>query len=385
MMSSNIKVLQVIPKLGYGGAETGCYDIAHYLPENNCKSFIVTSGGELLKFIDKKKVKVIRLPVQSKNPLLIILNSFILIGIILFFGISIVHARSRAPAWSCLIATKLTGKKFVTTFHGTYNFSGKLKKFYNSIMVKSDLIIAGSNFIFSHIKQNYSEYINFKKKFLVIFRGINTDYFDSSTKLESEEKKLLKEWELNKEKKIILLPGRLTSWKGQELLIEAVNLVKIELGYEAFHVVILGNDQGRDLYKKKLIRLTEQYRLTNQIRFINHCKDMALAYKVSDIVISPSIEPEAFGRVAVEAQCMEKLIIASNIGGSNETIIKDKTGFLFESGDANSLSQKIIQAISMDETSLKLIGIEGRKNVIKKFNVEKMCFSTYSEYKRLLN
>ena len=384
-MSSNIKVLQVIPKLGYGGAETGCYDIAHYLPENNCKSFIVTSGGELLKFIDKKKVKLIRLPVQSKNPLLIIINALILIGIILFYNISIVHARSRAPAWSCLLATKITRRKFVTTFHGTYKFSGKLKKLYNSIMLRSDLIIAGSNFIFSHIKENYSEFLDLKKKFLVIFRGINVDYFDPSTKMEVDEKRLLNEWKINKEKKIVLMPGRLTSWKGQELFIEAVNLAKIELGYEAFHAVILGSEQGRDLYKKKLVRLSEQYRLTNQVKFINHCKDMALAYKVSDIVVSASVEPEAFGRVAVEAQSMKKLIIASNIGGSNETIINEKTGFLFESGDAKSLSKKIIEALTMDQISYDNIGSEGRKNIIKKFNVEKMCFSTYSEYKRLIN
>ena len=384
-MSSNIKVLQVIPRLGYGGAETGCYDIAHYLTENNCKSFLVTSGGELIKFINTKKVKLIRLPVHSKNPILIIFNSIILIGIILFYNINIVHARSRAPAWSCFIATKITKRKFVTTFHGTYNFSGKLKKFYNSVMVRSDLIIAGSNFIFSHIKENYSEFLKSTKKFLVIFRGINVDYFDSSTKLESDEKKLLQKWGINKEKKIILLPGRLTSWKGQELFIEAIKLVNVELGYEAFHAVILGSEQGRDLYKKKLIRLIEQHRLNNQIKLIEHCKDMALAYKVSDIIVSASIEPEAFGRVAVEAQSMEKLIIASNIGGSNETIVDGKTGILFESGDIKSLSKKIIQAITMDESSIQLIGKEGRKNIIKKFNVEKMCFSTYSEYKRLLN
>jgi len=384
-MSSTLKVLQVIPKLGYGGAETGCYDIAHYLPENNCESFIVTSGGELLKFIDKKKVKVIRLPVHSKNPILIILNSIALIGIILFNNISIVHARSRAPAWSCLLATKITGRKFVTTFHGTYNFSGKIKKFYNSIMVRSNLIIAGSNFIFSHIKENYSKYLDEKQKLLVIFRGINVDYFDSTTKLESDEKKLLKKWEIEKDKKIILLPGRLTVWKGQEVFIEAINLVNIELGYEAFNVVILGSDQGRDLYKKKLIRLTEQYRMTKQVKFIDHCKDMALAYKISDIVVSASIEPEAFGRVAVEAQSMEKPIIASNIGGSNETVVDEKTGFLFDSNNAKSLSEKIIKILSMDKTSLKSIGIEARKNIIQKFNVEKMCFSTYSEYKRIIN
>ncbi|MDC0233548.1 glycosyltransferase family 4 protein [Candidatus Pelagibacter sp.] len=384
-MTSDLKVLQVIPKLGYGGAETGCYDIAHYLTENNCKSFIVTSGGELLKFIDKKKVKVFRLPVHSKNPLLILINALILVGIILINNISIVHARSRAPAWSCLFATKLTGRKFVTTFHGTYNFKNNLKKIYNSIMIRSDLIIAGSNFIFSHIKEHYSKYLNDKKKLLVIFRGINVDYFDPTTKFDSDEKKLLTKWNIEKDKKIILLPGRLTSWKGQEDFIEAINLVNIELGYLAFYAVILGSDQGRDLYKKKLIRLSEQYRLSNQIRFIDHCKDMALAYKVSDIVVSASREPEAFGRVAVEAQSMERPIVASNIGGSNETIIDEKTGFLFEAGNAKSLSKKILKLLYLDETLLKSIGTEGRKNIVQKFNVEKMCFSTYSEYKRLLN
>ncbi|MAV62206.1 MAG: glycosyl transferase family 1 [Candidatus Pelagibacter sp.] len=383
-MSTKIKVLQVIPKLGYGGAETGCYDLAHFLPEHNCESYIVTSGGELLKYIDKKKVKLIRLPVQSKNPILMILNSIILIFIILFFNISIVHARSRAPAWSCLLATKITGRKFVTTFHGTYNFKSKIKKFYNSVMVRSDVIIAGSNFIFSHIHENYKNYLKSEKKFLVIFRGINTDYFDASTIIDAHEIKLLKDWQIGTDKKIILMPGRLTSWKGQELFIEALNLVNKELGYNPLYAVILGNDQGRTVYRKKLLRLVEQHRLSSQVKFIEHCKNMPLAYKISDFVVSASIEPEAFGRVSVEAQSMEKIIIASNIGGSNETIINDKTGFLFESGKPASLSKRIIEALQLDETKLKSIGNEGRKNVIKKFNVEKMCFSTYSEYKKLI-
>jgi len=384
-MTSNLKVLQVIPKLGYGGAETGCYDIAHYLPENGCKSFIVTSGGDLTKFINKEKVKLIKLPVHSKNPLLILLNTLALIFIIIFNNITIVHARSRAPAWSCLFATKITRRKFVTTFHGTYNFNNKLKRFYNSVMVKSNLVIAGSNFIFSHIKNNYSDYLDIKNKLLVIFRGINVDYFDHTTKTELEEKKLLKNWGIEENKKIILLPGRLTSWKGQELFLEAINMVNIQLGYEAFYAVILGSDQGRDLYKKKLIRLSEQYRMNKQVKFIDHCKDMALAYKVSDIVVSSSIEPEAFGRVAVEAQSMQKVIIASDIGGSNETVINEKTGYLFESGNAKSLSDKILKVLNLDETTINTIGIEGRKNIVSKFNVEKMCFSTYSEYKKLIN
>jgi len=384
-MPSKLKVLQVIPKLGYGGAETGCYDIAHYLYENDCKSYIITSGGELIKFVNKKKVKLIRLPVQSKNPIIMLLNALIISLIILFFNINVVHARSRAPAWSCLLATKITRRKFVTTFHGTYNFKNKLKKFYNSVMVRSNLIIAGSNFIFSHIKEKYSDYLSSDKKLLVIFRGINTDYFDSSTTLETDEDNLFKSWQIQVGKKIILFPGRLTTWKGQEMFLEALNKVNIHLGHEAFTAVILGSDQGRDLYKKKLIRLVEQYRLTNQVIFIENCNHMPLAYKISDFVVSASIEPEAFGRISVEAQSMQKPILASNIGGSKETIIDNKTGLLFEAGNSEEMSKKIIELLNLDESTLKQMGIEGRKNVINKFNVEKMCFSTYSEYKKLFN
>ena len=384
-MPSKLKVLQVIPKLGHGGAEIGCYDLAHYLYENDCSSYIVTSGGTLIKYINRKKVKLIRLPVQSKNPILILLNAIILTIIILILNINIVHARSRAPAWSCLIATKITGRKFVTTFHGTYNFKNNIKKFYNSVMLRSNLIIAGSNFIFSHINENYSKYLKPEKKFLVIFRGINTDYYDPKKIKEKDEIQLISKWKIDKEKKVILLPARLTAWKGHEIFLEALNKLKINEPQKKFIAVILGSDQGRKIYKKRLIRLVEQYRLINDVIFIDNFELMPIAYKISDIVISSSIEPEAFGRVAVEAQAMEKPIIASNIGGSNETIIDEKTGFLYPAGNSDILSQKLSHIFDLNDETLKSMGIEGRKNVIKKFNVEKMCFSTYSEYKKLFN
>ena len=384
-MSSKLKVLQVIPKLGYGGAETGCFDIAHYLFENNCSSFLITNGGPLTKFINKKKVKYIRLPVNSKNPIIMLLNTILISVIVFFYNIDIIHARSRAPAWSCFLASKITRKKFVTTFHGTYNFKSKIKKFYNSVMLRSDLVIAGSNFIFSHIKENYKEYLNNSKKFLVIFRGINIDYFDASTTLTEDEDKLFKSWNLEVEKKTILLPGRITEWKGQEMFIEAMNKINIQLGHKSFKAVILGSDQGRDLYKKKLIRLVEQYRMNDQIKFVDHCENMPLAYKISDLIVSTSIEPEAFGRIAVEAQSMEKPIIASNLGGSKETIVNNKTGILFDAGDSDDLSKKIIEFFNFDKSTIEQMGKEGRKNVSAKFNVEKMCFSTYSEYKKLIN
>jgi len=384
-MKKKIKVLQVIPKLDYGGAETGCYDLAHFLPEQDCKSFIVTSGGVLLKFIKKEKVKVIRLPVQSKNPILILFNAIIISLIILIYNINIVHARSRAPAWSCLIATKITARKFVTTFHGTYNFSNRFKKFYNSVMVRSNLIIAGSNFIFSHINENYGDFFsNSKRKLLVIFRGINTSYFNPQKISPSKIEKFSKKNSIDRNKFIILLPGRLTFWKGQKIFIEALKLLSEQINNQPFEGIIIGGDQGKSVYKKQLIALVEQYRLKKIIKFIDHCNEMPVAYKIANLVCSCSTEPEAFGRVSVEAQSMGIPIVASNIGGSTETIVKDKTGFLFKSGDSNALTKAIIMVMQKNYNSLKSIGFAGRKNVLKKFDVDKMCHTTFTEYKKLI-
>ena len=384
-MKKKIKVLQVIPKLGYGGAETGCYDLAHFLPEQGCKSFIVTSGGVLLKFIKKEKVKVFRLPVQSKNPILILFNAIIISLIILIYNINIVHARSRAPAWSCLIATKITSRKFVTTFHGTYNFSNRFKKFYNSVMVRSHLIIAGSNFIFSHISENYGDFfLNKKRKLLVIFRGINANYFNPQKISLSKIEKFSKKNSIDRNKFIILLPGRLTFWKGQKIFIEALKLLSEQINNQPFEGIIIGGDQGKSVYKKQLIALVERYRLKKIIKFIDHCDEMPVAYKIANLVCSCSSEPEAFGRVSVEAQSMGIPIVASDIGGSTETIVKDKTGFLFKSGDSNALTNAIIMVMQKDYNSLKSIGFEGRKNILKKFDVDKMCHTTFTEYKKLI-
>tara|TARA_B100000579_G_scaffold127630_1_gene102916 strand:+ start:670 stop:1827 length:1158 start_codon:yes stop_codon:yes gene_type:complete len=383
-MSSKIKVLQVIPKLGYGGAETGCYDLAHFLSEKDCKSYIVTSGGPLLKFIKKNKVKVIRLPVQSKNPILILINAILLSLIILFLKINIVHARSRAPAWSCLFSCFLTGRKFVTTFHGTYNFTNKIKKFYNSVMVRSDLVIAGSNFIFDHIHKNYNELLKKNKRVLVIFRGINTEYFSNSTVTSEKVNKLNTDLNLNTETFKILLPGRLTRWKGQEMFLESLNLLRTKYAKNNFQSIILGSHQGRKVYFKKLLSMVEKYQLKKNVIFLSNFKEMPVIYYISDVIVSSSIEPEAFGRIAVEAQSMQKLIVASDFGGSKETIIDGKTGFLFKNGNPDSLAEYLNNVIEMDKDKLQSIGNEGRKNVLHKFDVEKMCQSTFTEYKKLL-
>ena len=380
----SFKVLQVIPKLGYGGAETGCYDIAHYLAEKNCKSYIITSGGPLLKFIRKDKVRVFRLPVQSKNPLLILINTILISLIIIFLRIDIVHARSRAPAWSCFLSCLITRAKFVTTFHGVYNFSNKVKKFYNSVMVRSNLIIAGSNFVFNHIHKNYGELITSQKRLLVIFRGINTEYFDNSNITNEKVKSFKSLVNFNTEKFKILLPGRLTRWKGHEMFIESLKLLKTKYGKENFQAIILGSHQGRSVYFKKLVSMIEKYNLKNNIFFLQHAKEMPVAYYISDVVVSSSIEPEAFGRISVEAQAMRRPILASDHGGSKETIVNGKSGFLFENEKPEALAENLNKLMEMDKDKLQSIGNEGRKNILKKFDVEQMCNSTFIEYKKLI-
>ena len=383
-MTTKLNVLQVIPKLGYGGAETGCYDIAHFLPENDCGSFVATSGGDLLKFVKKDKVKIFRLPVHSKNPLIIIFNTLVLITYVIFFKIDIIHARSRAPAWSCYFASLLTRRVFVTTFHGTYNFKSKFKKFYNSVMLKAKLTIAGSNFIFTHINENYNEYLSKKKKLRVIFRGINVDYYNPKNISILKQEKLKQEWKLSSNKFTIILPGRLTYWKGQEKFIEALNILIEDYNFTNFQAIILGSDQGRKVYTKKLINLVERYNLNKKIKFISHCKEMPLAYSLADVIVSASIEPEAFGRISVEAQSMGKPIIASNIGGSKETIVNKKTGFLYKYDDPRELAKSLNTVIQLSPEELKSIGNEGRKNITKKFDVETMCQSNLKEYRRLI-
>ena len=192
------------------------------------------------------------------------------------------------------------------------------------------------------------------------------------------------EWKLEQNKFLILMPGRLTYWKGQENFIEALNILIEDYNYSDFHAVMLGSDQGRKVYFKKLISMVERYSLTKKITFIPHCREMPLAYSLADVVVSASIEPEAFGRVAVECQSMEKPIIASDIGGSKETVINKKTGFLYKFDDPRELAKNLNTVIQLNQEELKLIGVEGRKNVTKKFDIEVMCDSNLREYKKLL-
>ena len=378
-MSANIRLLQIIPNMDIGGAETGCLHVADYISKQNGFSAILTSGGKLLELIDDKKIKIFKWPI-NKNIFLILFNIFYIFLIIKIYKINIVHVRSRAPAWSAYFASKLAMIKFVTTFHGTYNFKSKIKKFYNSIMVKSNYVIAGSNFILNHIHSNY----NIKTNSSVVKRGIDEKFFSKKNISDDEVKKLKNKLMIKNGKFIILLPGRLTYWKGQKLFIEALNILNQKNLLTNVQALIVGGHQGRLNFKEELIGLMKKYQLENHLIIAHGLKKMPVAYSISSLILSTSIEPEAFGRVSVEAQSMEKPILASDIGGSLETVINNKTGWLFKNNDANDLAEKIRMIIQTDQNVLDLIGRQGRKNVKENYTRDLMVSRTLEIYKSLV-
>jgi glycosyltransferase involved in cell wall biosynthesis len=379
-MDKKIRLLQVIPRLDVGGAETSCKDIAKFIANQNYFSSILCSAGEQIKNIDQKKVKVFRFPVHSKSIFLIFFNIFVILFIVLFYKINIIHVRSRAPAWSCYFVSKLLSLPLITTFHGTYNFNNSLKKFYNSVMLRGNLVIAGSKFIFDHIKKNY----NYTKNIFLVPRGIDINYFSRKNSNIENANDIRMRWGVSSNSFLILLPGRLTFWKGQFLFLNTLLFLKQQNLLNNISAIILGDDQGRTEYREYLINFIREHRLADNVKIISHEYFMPSAYNACDLVLSASIEPEAFGRIVIEAQAMEKPILASNIGGSNETIVDGQTGWLFKSDDEKDLANLIIEISKKDKNFLTDLGAKGRANVINNHTVEQMCSKTLEIYKSLV-
>ena len=377
-MIKKIRLLQVIPSMGIGGAETGCRHVADYVAEHCDFSSVLTSGGSQINLFNNK-VKIFRWPV-SKNLIMILINIFFIFFLIKKNRINIVHARSRGPAWSCLIACKISGAKFVTTFHGTYNFNSSIKKYYNSIMVKSDIVITGSNFILDHIKSNYET----TKLVRLVKRGIDENYFDPFNVENAEKEKIRKEMGFSDQNFLVLLPGRLTNWKGQKIFIEAANFLKMQDKLSNIFFIILGDSQGRNSYLTELHSLISKYKLVDKVRIIKPMNNMPLAYSFVNLVVSASIEPEAFGRVSIEAQAMQKPILASSIGGSIETIIEGETGWLFKASSVEDLADNIYKISKKEKSEIEKIGLKGRQNVCENFTKTKMCLKTLEIYESLV-
>ena len=371
-------VLQVLPHLNSGGLVSGAVEISEALQKTGMNSFVASAGGRREREITKAGGKVINFSLGSKNPIIMLLNVYKLSRIIKKYKINIIHARSRAPAWSAYFAAKKMGIPFVTTFHGTYSIQNKLKKKYNSIMVKSDRVIAISRFINNHILSNYN--ID-KDKIVTIHRGINIEMFNYLKVADERLISLLNIFNIPEDSFVVLLPGRITRWKGHMLLIEAI----FKLQRSDIICLFVGDSQGRNKYYAELEKILDKFKLKNNFRIIPNQSDMATIYKLADVVVSSSLDPEAFGRVIVEAQAMGRPTISANHGGGSEIIIDGLTGWLFKPGDADDLSDKINKALSLNKDNRDKLAINAIKRAKLNFNNEMMCVKTLQVYAELAN
>ncbi|MCH8238307.1 MAG: glycosyltransferase family 4 protein, partial [Proteobacteria bacterium] len=325
-------ILQVLPALGVaGGVERGTVEIAQAIVAKGGRSLVVSSGGARTHELKRVHAEHIELPVHSKNPFVIYANIDRLARIIAAEKVDIVHARSRAPAWSAYYAAKRQGVPFMTTFHGTYGASNNLKRRYNSVMTRGERVIAISRFIGGHLHQNYGVPAN---KIRIIHRGVNLDRFDPSKVTAERVAALANDWRLEDGLPVVMLPGRLTRWKGQAMFIEAIgNLARRDI-----RCLVVGGDQGRTDYRQELENLVNKKGLGEIVRIVDHCDDMPAAYMLTDVVVSASTDPEAFGRIVVEAQALGRPVVASDHGGARETVIEGETGWLFPPGDVTALT-----------------------------------------------
>ena len=378
-MQSKLSVLQVIPQLDVSGASQGCIDVANYLIENHHNCVVMTHSGKRVEDAKNKDISVIISPVHSKNPITIFSNIFRLLKVIRDYHIDIIHVRSRAPAWSCFFASKVSGKKFISTFHGTYNFNNFIKKFYNSIMLKADGTIAISSFIEDQIK---SQYPKAPKNLKVIYRGIDSKIFNSNNVNPERIEQIKNQYSLEPDSIKILLPGRLTGWKGHSILVQAIAEV-IKSIKNKIEVLFVGPDENLSL-KKHLKDQIQNVNMSNIFHFMGSSDEMANIYSLSDIVVSSSTDPEAFGRIAVEAQSMGKFVVASNHGGSVETVIDNKTGYLYPPHDHKELAGVIIKAIDQNKYNSSEVREAGIKNVRENYSVDGMCKETLEFYNKIL-
>ncbi len=375
----NIKVLQILPALETGGVERGTIEIASFLKNKEITNFVASSGGKMVRELDKMGVKHFNLPLNTKNPIKILFNAAKIAKIIRNHQINIVHARSRAPAYSAYLAAKKTNAHFITTYHGTYSFGMfGLKKIYNKIMVKGEKIIAISNFIKDLILKNYK--IS-EDKIKVIHRCVDIEKFSAEKIPNARVIEIARKINIDETKKIILMPARITRWKGHEILIKALKDVK----YEDYVCYIAGKVGNKKKYKNFLEKLIIKFDLQGKIKIIDDLEDIYALYKLADLVVCPAIKPEAFGRTAIEAQAMGKIVLASNIGGALETIIEGKTGFLAEAGNPSSFAQVIDKILNLSFEQLQEMSENAIQNVKKNFTVEKMCAKTLDTYLELLD
>ena len=371
-----MKVLQVTAALEQGGVERGTVEMATYIVAQGGQSYVASQGGRMVAALVQQGSEHVLLPLARRNPFFILYSAFMLVSLIRQEGIDLVHARSRAPAWAAYIATRITKTKFITTFHGTHRIQNCFKKFYNSSMVRGERVIAISQFIKKHIIENYDvpeSHID------VAPRGFDPNIFDKRL-ISPERLKLLKsEFSLQDDVPVINLPGRLTRWKGQELFLRAL----VEIKDLPWQTILIGSATKKSQYVEQLKEIVRTEGLTDRVTFVGNRTDIESFYALSDIVVSASLEPEAFGRVAVEAQAMGVPVVASAHGGSLETIRYGQGGWLFTPGDVKDLAAKLRNALMSPD--LPKMGIAGQQFTWENYTVDKMCAAEWRTYQTVFN
>jgi len=374
-------VLQVVPRLDTGGAERTTIDIARALTEAGFKALVASEGGRLEDELLRAGGELRRMSLDTKQPAKLLANSRALAKLIAEENIAIVHARSRAPAWSALFAARQMRVPFVTTYHGIYNAQNPLKRWYNSVMLRGDAVIANSQWTAHHILSSY----RFRpRQLLVIPRGINLSEFDPAKIDSLQMRRQREQWGARADQRVILLPGRLTRWKGQGVFIDALAQLPASLR-EKVRAVIAGDMQGRHEYLRELQEAIKRQGMQHFVSIAPHVSNMPLAYAAADIVVSASTDPEAFGRIPPEAAAMGRPVIATDHGGARETVLAGVSGLLTAPGDVSALAAALGELLTRSQAELDEMGRKGRAHVAKNYSVERMQSETLKLYRTLLD
>ncbi len=389
-----LTVLQVVPELATGGAERTTIEVAEAIVKAGGRALVWSAGGRLLPELEAVGGEHFLGSAASKNPLEVFVgNPSRLTQIISREKVDLIHARSRAPAWSALIAARRAKIPFVTTYHGIYSANSAIKRLYNSVMVRGDAIIANSKYTKAHVVEQHG--ID-PARITVIYRGVEVAAFDPAAIPYQRSADLAQKWGLRspRDRIRIILPARLTDWKGQRILVAALALVKAQGLSKAqglpkarglsFEAILVGDSQGRDSYVAALRTQITDNGLEDQVRLVGHCTDMPTAFSLCDIAVTPSTEPEAFGRTAAEAQAMGLPIIASDLGGARETVDHGVTGFLSAPGDAVALAGHLTTLITMSAHDRAIMGAAGSQRIRALFTTQSLQSQTLALYQSIM-
>ena len=378
-------ILQILPAMEMGGAEMGTLEISTYMKKKGWNVIVASSGGSLVKILNRRKINHIKLPLNSKNPFLIILNIFLIAWVIKKYKVKIVHVRSRAPAWSSYYACSLffRGIKIISTVHGAYSKENFFKKIYNSIMLRSTKIVAISKYVKNYLLRNYKITKRKLESIVIIPRGVDLVKFNPDKVNSKRLFYLSNQWDLPDGVPIILFPSRIAPFKGHKTLLKAIAILKKDPKIN-FFCLMVGTSRRKSNYEKEINNIIEENDLFNYIKFTGPCFDMPAAYKISDIVVSPADKPEGFGRIIIESQCMDRLVLASAHGGSLEIIKHNYNGFLFKPGNEIDLADKLKYLLKLSQKDKKKIIKKASMLVKEKYNLNKMCESNFKLYKSVI-